>query len=240
MQEIEEHRDCDEPIHAFHMRPPTRRPQAAGAGPAVSAHVIVTNCTSSTRKFPLRAEDFARIVAGGNPLCTVGARVYRTDFQRGQGKLCAARGGCAGSHHWIVDRASPEDDRLHARQHAVSDAVRARRSLLGRPPGHCRRRGRRHQRQSHLHRARGHPDARRRDDHARRARHRPTRSGSKPPSSSTRRRCCRSSSASSSWSIALALAATRMRAPSAPTRRRPRSRASTCSGSFPRWRSSSA
>ena len=35
----------------------------------------------STRKIPRQAEGFARIVAGGDPLCTVGARVYLTDFQ---------------------------------------------------------------------------------------------------------------------------------------------------------------
>ena len=41
----------------------------------------VTNCTEFNAEVSLRAEDFARIVAGGNPLCTVGARVYRTDFR---------------------------------------------------------------------------------------------------------------------------------------------------------------
>ena len=51
------------------------------AVPAVSAHITLTNCARSTRKFPLIVECFARIGAGGDPLCTVGLAVYLTDFQ---------------------------------------------------------------------------------------------------------------------------------------------------------------
>ena len=71
----------------------------------------------------------------------------------------------AGSHHRLAHRPSSQDHQLHARQHGLPGAVRAGRSVLGRPAGHRRGGGGRHQRQPVVRGARDLADARRRHDH---------------------------------------------------------------------------
>ena len=142
--------------------------------------------------------------------------------------------------HRLHLHAPAQDRQLHAGDDGLPDALLPRRSLLGRPPRQGSRRRRRRRRQPDVHRARRLADARRRHDHARVARRRAAQRGARAAglqpvagAVDAGRACC-------SWWSSMAFRTAVRRTRSAPTRRPPRARPTTCSSSCRRWACSSA